>query len=127
MSIPGTFDKRVQTNVCRIYGGTLAVVNSAEENKFLNQTILQKTGGSTNESYWLDGTDFETEGTWKWSSTKQEMAYKNFYPGQPDDQSGNEDCLAISTAHKGQWADMHCYEKLFSICEKDSSAGGTVG
>lgn len=35
-------------NVCRVYGGTLAVVNSAEENTFLNDTFLQNTGGSTN-------------------------------------------------------------------------------
>ncbi|XP_063401905.1 perlucin-like protein [Mytilus trossulus] len=114
-------------NVCRVYGGTLAVVNSAEENKFLNHTFLQMTGGSTNESYWLDGWDFHSEGTWKWSSTKQEMAYKNFYPGQPDDQNGNEDCLVISAAYNGQWADMDCYTTLFSICEKDLSAAGSVG
>ncbi|WP_114375415.1 lectin-like protein [Elioraea thermophila] len=71
------------------FGGDLATITSAGEQLFVNSALF---GGSSpfNEtlrgSWWLGGTDAESEGTWTWV-TGEPWSFTNWGSGQPDNNS----------------------------------------
>ena len=78
-------------------GGQLAEVNSAGENAFLaNILTLQRA--------WIGLSDSAQEGTFSWASGAP-VDYTNWYPGQPNDQSGYQDYVAM--LNNGQWNDEY--------------------
>ena len=84
---------------------------------------------------YLDGTDAETEGIFKWNTTNGLLTYTNWKPNEPNDCCGEredsccggEDCLAIfgvppfSDVEAGQWNDWGCSSLQPSVCEIDTS------
>ena len=88
--------QQAQSNATAI-GGTLAEVNSAGENAFLaNLLTLQRA--------WIGLSDYAQEGNFTWSSGAP-VDYTNWYPGQPNDQNGYQDYVAM--LHDGQWNDEY--------------------
>ncbi|KAK3100329.1 hypothetical protein FSP39_018182 [Pinctada imbricata] len=74
---------------------------------------------------WIGGSDFDIEGTWKWTNSNTIFwssnnvppgAYYTWYPNQPDNAWNNEDCLEI---FGGKWNDRSCTDKRRGICEKN--------
>ncbi|XP_069131048.1 perlucin-like protein [Argopecten irradians] len=57
---------------CNALHSHLAMVSSATEFNFLKSTIVHR-GGSYN--YWIDGTDEEVEGVWRWATNDQKITY----------------------------------------------------
>ncbi|KAK7478821.1 hypothetical protein BaRGS_00029920 [Batillaria attramentaria] len=103
--------------VCEWFGGGLAEVESSEENEFIKQ--LGRSGGYTGT--WLGGTDIITEGHWVWLSSKEPISqgFSDWYPGQPDQGGGDQDCLVAWKAHDSyRWGDLHCFTTLQFICYK---------
>ena len=61
-------------------GGHLVVINSQNEQNWLNATF----GTGTNAQYWIGFTDVEQEGNWVWINGDP-VIYTNWAPdGQPD-------------------------------------------
>ncbi|KAJ8309065.1 hypothetical protein KUTeg_013939 [Tegillarca granosa] len=70
---------------------------------------------------WIGGSDWSVENTWVWEPTGKNISYTNWYPGQPNNSDGNENCLVLTAVYKGQygkWFDAHCDDLLYYICEK---------
>ena len=97
---------------CETYGGHLATVTDADEQNFM-QSMVENFGGTC----WLGGSDYDSEGTWVWS-TGEEWNYTNWASGEPNN-SGNQDYLAMFTS--GKWDDNYNSTELPFLCEWDST------
>ncbi|XP_015997561.2 C-type lectin domain family 10 member A isoform X1 [Rousettus aegyptiacus] len=97
---------------CQLENGHLVVINSREEQNFLEKHIRYS-------NTWIGLTD--PEGVWKWvDGTDYETNFKNWEPGQPDDWHGHElgggeDCAHLRPT--GEWNDDVCQRLYNWICE----------
>ncbi|VDI31643.1 perlucin-like protein [Mytilus galloprovincialis] len=103
---------------CVRRGGHLVDIVDAEENEFIHSNL---------HDYWnwhhIGLSDTIDEGTFKWV-TGTAMEYDNFWPGEPNDSRGAEDCAEMR--YSGLWNDVSCYKNQYYICEKEASDSGTV-
>ncbi|XP_012373225.1 CD209 antigen-like protein C [Octodon degus] len=96
---------------CEEEGAQLVIVESAEEQSFLQQT--SKSKGSA----WMGLSDLNKEGTWHWvDGSSLSSSYWN--KGEPNN-IGEEDCVEF----KGDgWNDGRCENKNFWVCKKSAMA-----
>ena len=101
----------VSTQHSHVYNNTFSVLVLAD-----GQTL-----GLT--AYWLGGNDLHREGSWVWPSG-QPFTYTNWVEGEPNDQDGKEDCIAIDSPKEYKWMDLNCTEPMhgavthFTVCER---------
>ncbi|MEE9440233.1 MAG: HYR domain-containing protein [Saprospiraceae bacterium] len=102
-------------------GGYLVEINDAGENTFLaNLLTIQRA--------WIGLNDIATEGVFVWANGNPLM-YNNWYPGQPNNQYGNQDFVSLLS--NGQWNDESAglkYEYIMEIpCSNNvTQIGGPV-
>ncbi|XP_075904283.1 uncharacterized protein LOC142902754 [Nelusetta ayraudi] len=96
---------------CKSKGGDLVVVNSQEEQAFINQAIQKGT------HVWIGLSDILVERTWTWVDGTP-LTLKFWYPGQPNSQ-GDQDCVELvqSASGEGLWNDEDCTTEQTWICE----------
>ncbi|XP_028617286.1 C-type lectin domain family 10 member A-like isoform X1 [Grammomys surdaster] len=103
---------------CRLENSHLVVVNSLEEQNFL-QTLL------ANQISWIGLTD--QNGPWRWvDGTDFEKGFKYWAPEQPDNWyghglGGGEDCVHFTS--DGRWNDNVCQRPYRWICEINAGQG----
>jgi hypothetical protein len=117
---PATFgDAEV---ACGRHGMALATVGSAT----VDQAIRTKAMGAGVASYWLGGTDLDSEGNWMWLDTTRfwsgaasgtALAYAHFAATAPGGGSAL-DCLQVSP--NGTWTDAACTTTNPYVCERVS-------
>ncbi|KAG9259803.1 CD209 antigen-like protein E [Astyanax mexicanus] len=98
-------------NDCRKRGADLVIINSREEQVFINTLIKDQW-------IWIGLSDCESEGVWKWVDGSKLIT--GFWGnGQPDNH-GDEDCVfyGYESDPVNNWADYLCNQQLFWICEK---------
>lgn len=101
---------------CRDLGAHLAEVNSVAEQEFLNKISMSKQ--LTWHALFLGGTDESNEGHWTWKHSGYPINIQFWAPGEPNDKTGNEDCLHMRRdLSYGGWNDISCDTKFFYICE----------
>ncbi|XP_052085772.1 perlucin-like protein [Mytilus californianus] len=98
---------------CQAHHSELAIIETMEENMFI-YSITTKLGGF----FWLDGTDEFSEGQWEWASTGDSLDYSNWFPGEPNNSNGQEDCLLTGGVYNTFWNDSPCSNQIKYICEK---------
>ena len=101
-------------NFCKVRGGHLADIDSAEENEALFRMVSDAQVRSAFFAY----TDQNGEGTWKWSDGNSE--YTNWAEGLPD--GGNDQNYAqfFAPAQDGTWNDAQLGDETYwFICEWD--------
>ncbi|KAI1901255.1 hypothetical protein AGOR_G00032440 [Albula goreensis] len=105
---------------CREHHTDLASVRNHAE----NQEILQTAGGT---GVWIG----LFKDSWEWSD-QSSSSYRNWRSGQPDDDGGKGDCVAMmasgSDPNSGQWSDWNCdilYNFLCYKCESIFTVGMT--
>jgi len=108
--------------ICDNNGGYLACIGSEEENAFLADLL-------TLQSAWIGLNDGNGDGQFTWSCG-DDLSYTNWYPGQPNNYNGNQECVEM--LNNGQWNDQYPYYLLEFIMEKPCSfvnqvAGPTSG
>ncbi|KAK5896632.1 hypothetical protein CesoFtcFv8_009773 [Champsocephalus esox] len=98
---------------CIDEGADLVVIDSLEEQEFLN--MLMHKG----QNVWIGLTDSLQEGTWMWVDGSN-VTTKFWQPGQPNSYNGNQDCgeCVQKTPGVGQWNDDGCFAVQNWICEK---------
>jgi len=69
--------------------------------------------------YWIDLSDLQEEGIWKWMEQDAPAVYTNWAPGQPTNYDGNEDCGMMYKT--GGWNDEKCEISHQYICESQKS------
>ncbi len=94
---------------CALLGGHLVTISDAAENAFVNDL----NGGD----WWLGLSDVDTEGQFVWV-TGEPLTFTNWDPGQPDNNSGLQDCVR---QNRGVWDDDECNaetgRRFFYYCE----------
>ena len=98
--------------ICRALDAYLAEPRTKEENDFVKQL---------SPNVWLGGQDLVTEGKWFWGHSGAPVkGFTNWYPGEPNNHNGTENCMVAYTPYKG-WNDAPCNRLYHFICQKDLS------
>lgn len=92
---------------CEQLGGTLAVINSQEENDYVASKLMGMDA-------FIGLSDRQTEGSFEWVDGSP-LNYTNWAPGQPDNLNGLQDYVEM--APDGLWSDEYGYVKNEFVCE----------
>ncbi|XP_040261458.1 C-type lectin domain family 10 member A-like [Bufo bufo] len=93
---------------CRKQGAHLVVINSPEEQEFLQTAV--KT------SSWIGLSDRDMEGQWEWvDGTPYNSTFHRFWFQKQPDNLGNEDCAVLLPG--SLWNDNKCRKLYSSVCE----------
>merc|ERR1711936_159540 len=112
---------------CYANGGYIAEPISQEEHDLIKSRLVMVSGDGDKTAWWLGATDMLQEGEWRWNSG-QELGFTNWHEGEPND-SGNEDCVSMSSQEEYQWEDLVCNTAYHSdiphyvVCEMKVQAG----
>ena len=103
---------------CLGYGGYLVSIASQSEMSF----IYNRSSKVWNEHYWIGLNDRRNESQFVWSDGTPYNAsvYSNWYPGEPNDNGGAEDCVEL---YRTSWNDNGCEGEYGYICEKNKPKG----
>lgn len=71
------------------------------------------------KSVWIGLNDRAIEGTYVWDGDNTKANYTNWFPGEPNDYSGKEDCVHITASQyfSGFWNDNYCGQARKYVCE----------
>ena len=99
-------------------GVKLAEPRHSDDNEIIKSMI------GTNTQAWIGGADNSfgdgTEGTFVWLSDKSEVAWTDWYSGQPNNYDGKQHCMAY---YKNQWNDDKCDLLRPFVCETGNANG----
>jgi len=102
---------------CKKWGGALASIKSAAEQKL----VLKAIGKETSRATWFGANDIKKEGAWRWADGfNSEVKYTNWGPHEPNDANHSEDCAAL-VGSSGKWNDDSCNKPAHYICEKSKA------
>merc|ERR1711894_10825 len=114
-AIGGNYTWEEASLACREIGGHLAIMTTAEENKYLQDFVNRHRAFLPLQRFWLDGKDVESENHWYWDWTGKPIIYTNWYPREPSNSGFIENCLGFYG--NGQWNDFRCDYKNHAVCE----------
>lgn len=106
---------------CRFHGMHLASLDSAEEQRQLEEHIKGLSLGD--QHFWTSGSDLGEEGKFIWMGTGKAISYTNWNAGEPNnfeyDNGEKEHCLEMwDRDGKGlAWNDTPCSFETFFICQ----------
>uniref|UniRef100_A0A182KA09 C-type lectin domain-containing protein n=1 Tax=Anopheles christyi TaxID=43041 RepID=A0A182KA09_9DIPT len=101
---------------CNIKGGHLASIESPKDQALVEEAMAKAR--DPRAVFFVGGTDLGREGRWMWIHSNKPIpsnGYKNFYPGQPDNGGGSQDCLIVGAAdgyNRGKWDDQNCLYRV---------------
>ncbi|XP_055860627.1 collectin-10-like [Biomphalaria glabrata] len=98
-------------------GGYPAEIDSVEEMGVLENLVKNVT----DLRVFVAGSDAKSQLTWVFQRTQVKMSVFDWIPGEPNDTSGNEDCIELkSPLHfRGRMNDISCNTALRVLCERD--------
>uniref|UniRef100_A0A4Y0BJ82 C-type lectin domain-containing protein n=1 Tax=Anopheles funestus TaxID=62324 RepID=A0A4Y0BJ82_ANOFN len=91
--------------LCRLHGGHLATIETAEENARVEQAI--KAVGQLNMVWIIGGTDLGAEGNFIWVGLNKKITYTNFNSWEPNGGTA-QNCLAVGMSTVPKWNDINC-------------------
>ena len=91
-------------------GGNLVTINSAQEEAWIKENF------GTDENFWMGFTDEAAEGQFRWASGEP-VTYTNWAPGEPNNDSNNQDYGQINFGGNKQWDDFFNNGSLRGIIE----------
>eukprot|EP00316_Scyphosphaera_apsteinii_P016495 CAMPEP_0119310410 /NCGR_PEP_ID=MMETSP1333-20130426/19344_1 /TAXON_ID=418940 /ORGANISM="Scyphosphaera apsteinii, Strain RCC1455" /LENGTH=190 /DNA_ID=CAMNT_0007314587 /DNA_START=35 /DNA_END=604 /DNA_ORIENTATION=- len=116
---------------CVVRGGTLAQINSPEENtKFVLSDPYRES------LTWIGANDMLAEGVWRWVGDVDTINYSNWRVGEPSNSREGQHCAAVDMEvpseslnasldlpqiPMGQWVDRECSTKGTFACQITSS------
>ena len=68
-------------------------------------------------AYWVGATDLLVENEWVWMNSNRRISFRDWLPGEPNNDNGNGNCLVINYHHR--WNDGECKSSIHYICEKE--------
>jgi len=104
----------------RNQGGRLVVIDSAEEQAFLEALIKNQEGKQI--PVWIGLSDEDDEGQWEWVDGS-EPRYTNWGPGNPDNGYGLQDYAWIGWYGDGRWDDLQPDAQLAFVIEYPEAKG----
>lgn len=91
-------------NLCNQTGGHMVTIGNQQENDLV---LAIQASEVSKPHVWIGFTDQVTEGNFVWV-TGEPITYTNWFPGEPNDQLGEDYTIIHSTNHgnPGSWADQ---------------------
>ncbi|KAK3582968.1 hypothetical protein CHS0354_027084 [Potamilus streckersoni] len=100
-------------NYCRNLGAELISLHSRQEENFAFSYFM--FGFSYTSSYWIGFNDFDQEHGHRWSDGSP-VDYTNWNRGEPNDATGDDDCVEYNTNVRN-WNDNNCYIAKGFMCK----------
>ncbi|XP_042362980.1 lactose-binding lectin l-2-like [Plectropomus leopardus] len=100
---------------CMSEGAHLVSIHSADEQNFIRSLIrnFDHAEGYT----WIGLSDTHKEGTWMWSDGT-DVNFSYWYPGEPNNYGGHENCVHNNYNKESKWNDRPCSRSLPFVCAK---------
>ncbi|XP_035902353.1 ladderlectin-like [Anopheles stephensi] len=101
---------------CNSFDGYLAAIESARDQSLVDEALAKSS--NPNGVYFIGGTDIGRDGRWMWIGLNKQLKdtdYRNFYPGEPNNLGGRQECLTVGNwkgEQRGKWDDSECDKKL---------------
>lgn len=91
-------------------GGTPVIYETAAEEAWVHAEVRDIYDGN----YWI-GLCRSHEGGFEWTdgTPLTPSSYSNWFPGEPNDLSGTENCVHVSSVLNDQWNDTDCFNNPF--------------
>lgn len=106
---------------CAAEGNTLARLDSEEQSKALGAAT--KAARKKKSKWWIGVTDRPAEDDFRWTDgAPAASGFTRWAKGEPDNDSCNQDCGALSDRGNGKWNDTHCASRLPFVCRTPASA-----
>ncbi|XP_045190982.2 perlucin-like [Mercenaria mercenaria] len=111
----------------KLYSAYLAEIEGPDENNFLtNEVNLLRS------DFWIGANDMQVEGEWKWFTSKTDVKYSAWSPGNPSNSYDDENCMEFHDGDgtgplKPLWNDKTCHVFQRYICEKAKEDSEIVG
>uniref|UniRef100_A0A8D0E803 Collectin subfamily member 10 n=1 Tax=Salvator merianae TaxID=96440 RepID=A0A8D0E803_SALMN len=96
---------------CRIRDGILAMPKDEAANAVISDYVSQ----SGFFRVFIGLNDMEKEGQFMFADRTPLLNYSNWKEGEPQDTSGQEDCVEMLST--GQWNDTECHLTMYFVCE----------
>ena len=81
--------------------------------------IFHILGNSNFDQFWTAGNDLQTENVFVWDGMNDSInEYTDWAPNEPNQNGGNEDCIAFFPFVNYHWNDEHCDKRENYICEQ---------
>ncbi|MFO0757759.1 MAG: C-type lectin domain-containing protein [Byssovorax sp.] len=107
---------------CSKDGGTLAVIETEEENRAIGAALGARPA-ALGSSVWIGLNDRAEEGRFVWSSGEP-VTHSAFRAGEPNN-AGDEDCVEWGPGD-ARWNDLGCNAALPSLCQAPRGQGGAL-
>ncbi|XP_064113366.1 uncharacterized protein LOC135220009 isoform X1 [Macrobrachium nipponense] len=106
--------------VCKIFGGTVAVPKNEEENEWLfnsSKRYAQYCSGEIGASYlWLGAEDQQEEGVWRYLQRNETLPWQGRWRGDRPNGGKMENCLVMVYENpSGAWSDIGCLDS-YEFC-----------
>jgi len=99
-------------------GGYLVVINSEDEEKYLEKKI-QEIFGVVDPRVWIGLNDIDEEGKWAWVNGDK-LTYTKWHNGEPNNNCGHpESCVLLDKRADYGWNDGAMDSEHYYIVEKD--------
>ncbi|CAH1101242.1 unnamed protein product [Psylliodes chrysocephalus] len=107
---------------CRAHSMQLAAIENLNENTILVKDLKKISVDGTTE-LWTSGKKLNNSNDWIWLSTMDVIESFDWGAGEPNNEEGNEFCLAIYPNYysSGSWNDANCQALAYPICQSVSS------
>ncbi|XP_050741946.1 C-type lectin 37Da-like [Drosophila biarmipes] len=104
---------------CRRIDAHLIAFETIEEWDLVNQYLFRN---GIDNVYWTSGCDLAQQGKHNWCSTGEPLTLNIWYPGEPNNNNGNEHCDVLgdrrSSTNYNVLNDFNCAREVLYICEK---------
>ncbi|XP_033732132.1 perlucin-like protein [Pecten maximus] len=115
-------------DVCKMLGGFLARIESADELTYLKSELGHiHRHDADQQLYWIAGNDFEVDNVWRWMNNGEKVSFLDWAPGEPN-AAEDANCLDLWGAHEFRYADNNCEEHHNYVCQiKDTEGNQLIG
>ena len=103
-------------DACAARGMTLARLDDDAQSRAVGAAA--KAARPRKSKWWIGLTDRPAEDDFRWLDGAP-AAFTAWARGEPDNDSCNQDCAALSDRGTGRWHDTHCASRLPFVCRKD--------
>lgn len=106
---------------CRTLGGHLVQIESEGEQAFVARLLARR---AADKSYWIDGTDEENEGVWRFSDGRP-ISFSKWASREPTHAKGSvpEHSLELGPGKNYLWNDLCSGYRQPFVCEWDHAGG----
>ena len=104
------------SNYCKQHGTNLASIKDRNENDVIKKVISHYQALKIGLNIWIGLNDVKKEGQYVWTDGT-EYSFKNWSPGEPNNQHNKEDCVHMTNHWQWKWNDNTCSHQMKFICK----------